>query len=84
MPEDVGYASLLSLPGTNHYSGLHPNLKAIGATAVQLLTSQIYNNETGEPAAPQLLLLPAVWNEGKTIRKPVDNEDINQFLFFPS
>lgn len=83
MPESVGYAAL-HFSVRNEYSGLRPDLKGIGSAAVDLLISQIYRNETGEPDAPKLLLIPPKWHEGATLRPPAPNEDIDRFLFFPS
>lgn len=83
MPQDVGYATLLSLPDKPDFSGLHPDLKAIGSAAVHQLTSQIYNNEIGESKSPRLLLIPPKWHEGRTLR-PIDKNVLAELEDLPS
>lgn len=68
VPQDVSLASLYWLPHRAYLSGYYQNHEAMGAAAVDLLTSQLYRNEFGLPHEPKRLLIQSIWREGKTLR----------------
>lgn len=68
VPRDLGFVTLCWLPSHPEFSGIDQNPRLLGATAVELLITQLQRNEHGLPAEPQLTLLQGRWVEGKTLR----------------
>lgn len=68
VPGEVGFASVCVLkPKT---SGIYQHFEAMGATAVDLLVSQLYTNQRGVPRHPQTISILGSWQAGATVRKP--------------
>jgi len=70
IPQDMGFASmhLESDADTALCSGLNQNRKEISRQSIMLLDQMIRNRERGMPSYPMHLLVPSIWNEGKTLR----------------
>lgn len=68
VPGDIGYVNLGIVPGED-VSGLDCRHEAIGASAVDLVVTQLNTKERGIPKLPQLLLTEPTWFNGTTVRK---------------
>jgi LacI family transcriptional regulator len=76
IPRDVAYAALdveqAHLAHVEEVSGINQNLPLIGATAVDILASQLYQNELGLPQRPVFSMIEGYWVPGRTApQKPV-------------
>jgi len=69
-PQDIGFASLNAGRDASRPAGIDQQSRLVGATAVDLIVGQIHRNEPGIPAHPMLTLVPGVWADGPTLRKP--------------
>ncbi len=70
VPEDVGVIQLewrVSRPGI---AGMDQHNFVTGEAAVDMLVSQIHNNETGVQKFPRATLIGATWVEGPSVRVP--------------
>jgi len=67
VPEDVGFVHLWNPDRSGEFAGIYHDPPAIGAAAVDFLVGGIQRNERGLPAAPQTLLLDALWQDGATL-----------------
>ena len=63
VPEDIGMACLVR-PKNSAFAGVDEKNEIIGATAVELLASQIARNEFGPPRHPKLTLIDGRWVDG--------------------
>lgn len=50
------------------HSGLYGNFETIGAAAVEQVSALIEHGGFGVPREPTTLLVPGIWNRGKTVR----------------
>jgi LacI family transcriptional regulator len=71
VPIDAGLIHLALTDDVAGWSGIDPNERGIGAAAVELVASQLYNNERGVPAAPREIYIRGRWREGQTTRRVV-------------
>ncbi len=68
IPDDVGLVHLnlgLDTPG---WTGMHLDDARIGEACVDLLVSQIQQNQRGVPEFPYEMLLRPEWRKGETTR----------------
>ncbi len=65
VPGDIG---LVSVQGGGETATVARDWSAIGAAAVDLVTSQLYRNERGIPAKAKTVLLEGEWRPGRTVR----------------
>jgi LacI family transcriptional regulator len=68
VPEDLGVAHLWMSDDTENWSGVDPDLEAVGAAAVDLLISQVQANARGQPPRPHRLSFLGRWVDGRTTR----------------
>lgn len=68
IPDDVGYVNLVPNPPKGD-ARINNNGLIIGATAVDLLTAQIYRNERGLPKYPKITQIEGKFMKGRTVRK---------------
>lgn len=68
IPEDIGFAQLECRPAQTQFSGMDQHNDIAGEAAVDMLISQIHNNESGIQKSPRSILIGATWLDGKTIR----------------
>jgi len=70
IPEEVAFAALdveqMHLANVDEPSGINQNLPRIGATAIDILATQLYHNEQGFPEHPVLSMIESRWVEGRT------------------
>jgi DNA-binding LacI/PurR family transcriptional regulator len=68
IPRDVGLAWLACPRQGETISGIWQNGHAIGALAVDTLTSMVERHERGLPEQATTFMLEGQWNEGRTLR----------------
>ncbi len=70
VPHDVAYAALdveqMRLAHVDEVAGINQNLPLIGATAIDILASQLYHNELGLPQRPVYSMIQGYWVSGHT------------------
>jgi DNA-binding LacI/PurR family transcriptional regulator len=70
IPKDVAYVALdveqTRLAHVEKVAGINQNLTLIGATAVDILASQLYHNELGLPQRPVFSMIEGYWVPGRT------------------
>lgn len=67
VPEDVGYASLDLLLKDDPWSGVDQQAMEVGSSAVDLVVTQLQNNEFGLPKYPKTVYMDGLWREGNTL-----------------
>lgn len=67
VPEDVGYASLDLIHMDDPWSGIDQQATEVGAAALDLVVTQLQNNEFGLPKYPKTVSLDGLWREGNTL-----------------
>lgn len=65
VPDDVGFACLVC-PRDSSFAGIDEKNEIIGATALELVASQIARNEFGVPSHPKLTLIDGRWVQGSS------------------
>lgn len=68
VPEDVGYASMNRVAAARDCAGLQHDFELMGATAVDLVISQLNRNSTGLQDFPTTVLLRPQWIDGPSLR----------------
>jgi len=70
IPRDIAFVALdveqTRLDHVEEVTGINQNLPLIGATAIDILTSQLYHNERGLPQRPVYSMIAGFWVEGRT------------------
>lgn len=73
IPRDVAYVALdveqTRLARVEQVTGINQNLTLIGATAIDILASQLYHNEQGLPQRPVFSMIEGYWVDGRTAPK---------------
>ncbi len=68
VPEDMGFVVhdwTAKMPG---YAGIYQRRDQLAAAAVDLVVTQLSQNERGVPQVPRLLMIPPQWVEGSSVR----------------
>lgn len=68
VPEDIGVIQLEWRASRPEIAGMHQHNDVTGEAAVDLVVSQIHNNENGVPMFPRATFIGATWMEGATVR----------------
>ncbi|HZZ17906.1 MAG TPA: LacI family DNA-binding transcriptional regulator [Opitutaceae bacterium] len=68
VPEDIGVIQLEWRSSRPDIAGMHQHNLVAGEAAVDMVVSQIHNNETGVQEFPRATLIGATWMDGKTVR----------------
>jgi LacI family transcriptional regulator len=68
LPEEIGFASLDRTSNDDPCAGIDQYAEQVGAAAVDLVVTQLQNNELGLPQHPQTLQLDGGWVDGTTAR----------------
>ena len=68
-PNGIGFASLSIAKHQEDLSGFLLPFEALGASAVDMVVTQLHCNDFGIPQRPRSIMHEADWNEGKTLRK---------------
>jgi LacI family transcriptional regulator len=71
VPEDIGFAQLERRPESPQFAGMDQHNDIAGEAAVDMVISQIHNNESGIPKFPRATLIGATWTESKSILSPL-------------
>lgn len=66
VPGDIAFANLDRRPEHGDTAGIDQRAERIGATAVDLVTAQLFRNERGLPEYPKLSIVEGVWVDGAT------------------
>ncbi|MFZ5496986.1 MAG: substrate-binding domain-containing protein [Verrucomicrobiota bacterium] len=70
IPRDLAFAALdveqTRLDHVEAVTGINQNLPLIGATAIDILASQLYHNEQGLPRRPVYSMIEGYWVPGRT------------------
>ncbi|HSI07725.1 MAG: substrate-binding domain-containing protein [Rariglobus sp.] len=69
VPEDIGYASIDLVHKDSPWSGVDQQATEVGSAAVDLVVTQLQNNEFGLPAFAKTVTLDGIWREGNTLLK---------------
>ncbi|MDR1281629.1 MAG: LacI family transcriptional regulator [Opitutaceae bacterium] len=68
VPERIAYASLDVMPAqVGHIAGIWQDNRRIGANAVDILSGQLFRNETGLSSTPVATLIDGAWLDGPTV-----------------
>ncbi|PTX90837.1 LacI family DNA-binding transcriptional regulator [Opitutus sp. ER46] len=68
VPEDIGVIQLEWRASKPDIAGMNQHNDVTGEAAVDLVVSQIHNNEYGVPSFPRATLIGSTWMPGKTVR----------------
>ena len=68
VPEDLGVIQLEWRASKPEIAGMNQHNDVTGEAAVDLVVSQIHNNEHGVPSFPRATLIGATWMQGTTVR----------------
>lgn len=68
IPEDIGVIQLEWRASRPEIAGMHQHNLITGEAAVDMVVSQIHNNEPGVQEFPRATLIGATWMEGPTVR----------------
>jgi LacI family transcriptional regulator len=68
IPEDVGVIQLEWRSSRPDVAGMHQHNLVAGGAAVDMVVSQIHNNEQGAQEFPRATLIGATWVDGGTVR----------------
>ena len=69
VPEEVGFVELNYHSSMGDIVGVDQNPRAVGAAAVDLVVEQLYNNQTGLPEIPKVVMIEGKWHSGSTLRE---------------
>ena len=67
VPEDAGYASLDLINKDDPWSGIDQQAREVGAATVDLVVTQLQNNEFGLPTYPKTVYIDGLWRDGNTL-----------------
>jgi LacI family transcriptional regulator len=74
IPDDIGFAALNIFDREPVRAGVYHDPAHTGATAVDLLVSQLYRNEQGLPAVPTEVMLNGKWQDGPSLPPAIRRE----------
>jgi LacI family transcriptional regulator len=69
IPKDIGVFQLEWRPTQPEIAGMHQRNDITGEAAVDMVISQIHNNEKGPPNFPRSVLISPEWRDGPSILK---------------
>ena len=71
MPEDIGVIQLEWRAARPEIAGMNQHNFVTGEAAVDMIVSQIHNNETGVQEFPRATLIGATWVDGGSVREQI-------------
>ncbi|HEY1082605.1 MAG TPA: LacI family DNA-binding transcriptional regulator [Prosthecobacter sp.] len=71
VPEDIGLVVHDWTPAMKNYAGIYQRREHVAAAAVDLVATQLLQNECGVPEVPRQILIPPQWIEGPSVRARV-------------
>ena len=69
VPADIGVIQLEWRATRPEIAGMNQHNRVTGEAAVDMVVSQIHNNETGVQEFPRATLIGATWMDGTTVRR---------------
>lgn len=69
IPEDIGLVVHDWRPEDSGFAGIHHQRPHVAAAVVDLIVTQLMQNERGVPEVPRQILIPPVWVEGPSVRQ---------------
>lgn len=72
IPEDVGLVVHDWTERMTGFAGIHHRRAHVAAAAVDLVATQLTQNEKGIPEVPRQILIPPAWIDGQSIRPAAD------------
>jgi LacI family transcriptional regulator len=69
IPEDIGVIQLEWRAARPEIAGMNQHNLVTGAAAVDMVVSQIHNNESGVPEFPRATMIGATWMDGASVRR---------------
>lgn len=70
IPEDIGLVVHDWAERHRNFAGIYHHRAHVAIAAVDLLATQLMQNERGVPDIPRQILIPPAWVEGPSVRKP--------------
>lgn len=68
VPQDIGFVVHDWTPTMPDYAGIHQRRDHVAAAAVDLVATQLAQNERGVPHVPRQIMIPPLWIEGPSIK----------------
>lgn len=68
VPEDIGLVVHDWTPAMKAYAGVYQRRDHVAAAAVDLVATQLLQNECGVPEVPRQILIPSQWIDGPSVR----------------
>lgn len=68
IPQDIGLVVHDWTPAMTGYAGMHQRRDHVAAAAVDLVATQLLQNECGVPEVPRQILIPPCWVDGPSVR----------------
>lgn len=68
IPADIGFAVHDWTPRMTQFAGIYQRRDHLAAAAVDLIASQLSQNEHGIPAVPRQIMIPPQWVDGPSLR----------------
>ncbi len=68
IPEDIGLVVHDWTDKMSGFAGIHQRREHVASAAVDLVATQLLQNERGVPEVPRQILIPPAWVEGPSIR----------------
>lgn len=68
VPEDIGFVVHDWTDHMTGYAGIHQRRDQVAGAAVDLVATQLAQNERGIPLVPRQIMIPPLWVEGPSIR----------------
>ncbi len=68
VPEDIGFVVHDWTPRMKGYAGIYQRRDHLAEASVDLVATQLLQNERGVPAVPRQIMIPPEWIEGESVR----------------
>lgn len=68
IPEDIGFVVHDWRPQLSGFAGIHHQRSHVAAAVVDLVATQLAQNERGVPEVPRQILIPPKWVDGPSVR----------------
>ena len=68
IPEDIGLVVHDWRPQISGFAGIHHQRSQVAAAVVDLVATQLAQNERGVPEVPRQILIPPKWVDGPSVR----------------
>lgn len=69
IPEDIGLVVHDWTPAMKGFAGIHQRRDHVAAAGVDLVATQLLQNESGVPEVPRQILIPPEWINGPSVRE---------------